>query len=73
LLQEVLVRCCHGLAQQPSKISSELVGTEPLVEGADNLDTNLYISRGLELAEAIVAGRDDLGQVLVQTKRLDLL
>jgi len=38
------------------------------VKGADNLDTSRNVRGGFELTKAFVAGRNDLGQVLVQTK-----
>jgi hypothetical protein len=44
-----------------------------LVEGADDFDTGGDFCRGLELAETLVAGGDDLGEVFVERQGLDIL
>lgn len=42
------------------------------MERTEDLDSGSNFSGGFELAEAFVAGRDDLGKVLVERKGADI-
>ena len=72
-LQQAFVGRSHALAEKPSQVLGELGGPKALVEGADDFYSGLDLGRGLELAEPLIAGRIDLGKVLVQAQGLDLL
>jgi hypothetical protein len=66
------IRCAQSPAEQPTDLPCKFPGPETLMQRTNNLHSSGNFSGGFELAEAFVAGGNDLGKVLVEREGADI-
>lgn len=72
VLERRFIRRAQTAAEQPTDLPSKFRRTESLMQRANNLNTDGDLTRRLELAQAFVAGGDDLGQILMEREGADV-